>query len=165
MRFERVGLPYNSFQPLDFARAPFNLASVDTRAEWGYNRGKFESRSDHVGQTKWSRRRCNVAKYLVQAKYTDQGLKGLLTEGGSARREAVDKAVKSLGGTLEVFYYAFGDADVIGIVDLPDNVSATTFSLMVAAGGGATLKTIVLITPEEVDQAAKKTLDYRPPGQ
>jgi uncharacterized protein with GYD domain len=106
-----------------------------------------------------------VAKYLVQAKYTDKGLEGLLKEGGSARREAVDKAVKSLGGTLEAFYYAFGDADVVGIADLPDNVSATTFSLMVAAGGGATLKTTVLITPEEVDQAAKKTMDYRPPGQ
>jgi uncharacterized protein with GYD domain len=106
-----------------------------------------------------------VAKYLVQAKYTDEGLKGLLKEGGSKRREAVDKAVKSLGGTLDAFYYAFGDADVVGIADLPDNVSATTFSLMVAAGGGATLKTTVLITPEEVDQAAKKTMDYRPPGQ
>ena len=106
-----------------------------------------------------------MAKYLVQAKYTDKGLEGLLQEGGSKRREAVEKAVKSLGGTLDAFYYAFGDADVVGIADLPDNVSATTFSLMVAAGGGATLKTTVLITPEEVDQAAKKTLDYRPPGQ
>ena len=106
-----------------------------------------------------------MAKYLVQAKYTDQGLEGLLKEGGSKRREAVDKAVKSLGGTLEAFYYAFGDADVVGIADLPDNVSAATFSLMVTAGGGATLKTTVLMTPEEVDQVTKKTMDYRPPGQ
>jgi len=106
-----------------------------------------------------------VAKYLVHAKYTDEGLKGLLKEGGSKRREAVEQAVKGLGGTLEAFYYAFGDADVVGIADLPDNVSATTFSLLVTAAGGATVKTTVLITPEEVDQAAKKTLDYRPPGQ
>jgi len=62
-------------------------------------------------------------------------------------------------------YYAFGDADVFAIVDLPDNVSATAFSLLITAGGGATIKTTVLITPEEVDQATKKTLDYRPPGQ
>jgi uncharacterized protein with GYD domain len=106
-----------------------------------------------------------MAKYLVQANYTDEGLAGLLKEGGSKRREAVVKAVKGLGGTLEAFYYAFGDIDVIGIADLPDNVSATTFSLLVNAGGGATVKTTVLITPEEVDQAAKKTLDYRPPGK
>jgi uncharacterized protein with GYD domain len=106
-----------------------------------------------------------VAKYLVHAKYTDEGLKGLLKEGGSKRRDAVEQAVKGLGGTLEAFYYAFGDADVVGIADLPDNVSATTFSLLVTAAGGATVKTTVLITPEEVDQAAKRTLDYRPPGK
>ena len=106
-----------------------------------------------------------MAKYLVQANYTDEGLKGLLKEGGSKRREAVDKAVKGIGGTLESFYYAFGDVDVVAVIDLPDNVSATAFALQVTAGGGATVKTTVLITPEEVDQATKKTLDYRPPGQ
>ena len=106
-----------------------------------------------------------MAKYLFQAVYTAKGLEGLLKEGGSKRRDAVEKAVAGLGGTLEAFYYAFGDADVVGIADLPDNVSATTFSLLVTAAGGATVKTTVLITPEEVDQAAKKTLDYRPPGQ
>jgi uncharacterized protein with GYD domain len=105
-----------------------------------------------------------MAKYLVQANYTDEGLEGLLKEGGSKRREAAEKAVQSLGGTLEAYYYAFGDADVVSIADLPDNVSATTLSLLVTAGGGVTLKTTVLITPEEVDQATKKTLDYHPPG-
>ncbi len=106
-----------------------------------------------------------MAKYFVQAKYTDKGLSGLLKEGGSKRKEAVKKAVESLGGTMESFYFAFGDYDVIGIADLPDNVSATTFALLINATGGVTLKTTVLITPEEVDQAAKRTLDYRPPGQ
>ena len=106
-----------------------------------------------------------MAKYLFQAVHTDEGLEGLLKEGGSKRREAVEKAVKSLGGTLEAFYYAFGDADVFAIVDLPDNVSASTFSLLVTAGGGAMVNTTVLITPEEVDQATRKTLDYRPPGR
>ena len=106
-----------------------------------------------------------MAKYLFQAKYTAKGLEGLLKEGGSKRRKAVEKALKSLGGTLEAFYYAFGDTDVICVADLPDNVNATTFSLQVIAAGGAKLKTTVLITPEEVDQAVKKTMDYRPPGQ
>jgi uncharacterized protein with GYD domain len=92
-------------------------------------------------------------------------LEGLLKEGGSKRKEAVEKAAKSLGGTVEVFYYAFGDVDVFVIVDLPDNVSASAFSLLVTAAGGATVSTTVLITPEEVDQITKKTLDYRPPGE
>jgi uncharacterized protein with GYD domain len=105
-----------------------------------------------------------MPKYLVQASYTKEGLKGLLKEGGTARREAVEKAVKGMGGTLEAFYYAFGFADVVGIADLPDNVNAAAFSLLVTAAGGATVQTTVLITPEEVDKAAKKTLDYRPPG-
>ena len=106
-----------------------------------------------------------MAKYLFQAVYTAKGLEGLLKEGGSKRRQAVEQAVKSLGGTLEAFYYTFGDTDVFGLVDLPDNVSAATFSFLVTAAGGATVKTIVLMTPEEVDQATQKTLDYRAPGQ
>jgi uncharacterized protein with GYD domain len=106
-----------------------------------------------------------MPKYLYQAVYTDVGLEGLLKEGGSKRKEAVAKAAQSLDGRLEAFYYAFGDTDVFAIVDLPDNVSASTFSLLVSAAGGATVSTTVLITPEEVDQATQKTLDYRPPGE
>ena len=106
-----------------------------------------------------------MSKYLYQAAYTGAGLEGLLKEGGSKRREAVELAAKSLGGTLEAFYYAFGDTDVFAIIDLPDNVSASAFSLLVAAGGGASVKTTVLITPEEVDQATKMTVKYRPPGK
>ena len=106
-----------------------------------------------------------MAKYLFQAKYTDKGLEGLLKEGGSKRREAVEQAIKGMGGTFEAFYYTFGDTDVLGIADLPDNVNASAFSLLVTAAGGATVKTTVLITPEEVDEAVKKTVDYRPPGQ
>lgn len=106
-----------------------------------------------------------MPKYLFQASYTEAGLKGLLKEGGSKRREAVEQTVKGLGGTLEAFYYAFGDRDVFAIADLPDNVSTTAFSLMVNAAGTAKVKTTVLITPKEVDQAVKKSVDYRPPGQ
>jgi uncharacterized protein with GYD domain len=106
-----------------------------------------------------------MPKYLFQASYTEAGLKGLLKEGGSKRREAVEQSIKGLGGTLEAFYHAFGDKDVYAIADLPDNVSSTAFSLIVNSAGTATVKTTVLITPEEVDQATKMSVDYRPPGQ
>ena len=106
-----------------------------------------------------------MAKYLFHASYTQEGLKGLLKEGGSNRREAVVKALKGLGGTLEAFYYAFGDTDLFGIADLPDNVSTIAFTLIINAAGMAKVKTTVLITPEEVDQATKKSVEYRPPGQ
>ncbi len=106
-----------------------------------------------------------MPKYLFQASYTSKGLEGLLKEGGSKRCEAVEQAIKGMGGTLEAFYYAFGDTDVVTIVDLPDNVSATATALIVNASGAVTVKTTVLLTPEEVDQATKKSVDYRPPGQ
>jgi uncharacterized protein with GYD domain len=106
-----------------------------------------------------------MPKYLFQASYTQAGLKGLLKEGGTGRREAVEKAIKGLGGVLEAFYYAFGYNDVYAIADLPDNVSTTAFSLITNAAGTAKVQTTALITPEEVDQAVKKAVDYRPPGQ
>jgi len=106
-----------------------------------------------------------MPKYLFQASYTEEGLQGLLKEGGSSRREAVAQTIKGLGGTLEAFYYAFGATDVFAIADLPDNVSTTAFALIVNAAGTAKVKTTVLITPEEVDQAVKTSVDYRPPGQ
>jgi uncharacterized protein with GYD domain len=110
-------------------------------------------------------RRCQMPKYLMQASYTQEGLEGLLKEGGSSRREAVAETVAGLGGALEAFYYAFGDTDVFAIVELPDNVSTAAFALMVNVAGAAKVNTTVLMTPEEVDQATKKSVDYRPPGQ
>lgn len=106
-----------------------------------------------------------MPKYLYQANYTEEGLKGLMKEGGSKRKKAVAKAVESLGGKLEAFYYAFGAVDVYAIADMPDNATAAAFAAMVAASGGATACTTVLMTPEEVDKATKVTGDYRPPGK
>ena len=106
-----------------------------------------------------------MPKYLAHASYTVDGLKGLLKDGGSKRREVVDQAIKGMGGTLEAFYYAFGDDDIYAIVDLPDNVATTAFSFAINAGGAFKGKTVVLLTPEEIDQATEKTVDYRPPGQ
>lgn len=92
-------------------------------------------------------------------------MKGLLKEGASGRRAAVDKLVKSVGGTLEAFCYAFGETDAYLIVDLPDNASMTAIALTIHASGAATVKTTVLMPLEEVDAATKKAPTYRPPGQ
>ena len=106
-----------------------------------------------------------MPKYLLQTSVTPEGLKGLLKEGVAKRREVIEQAIKSLGGTLEALYYAFGDVDVFILVDLPDNVSVTALSLVANASGTVVNKTTVLLTLEEVDQATKMTVDWRPPGQ
>ena len=106
-----------------------------------------------------------MPKYLIQANYVGEGIKGLLKDGGSKRHAVVEKLFKSLGGTIEAFYYAFGDYDLYIIADFPDNATVTALVLTVAATGTATCKTTVLLTPEEVDAATKKTVNYSPPGQ
>jgi uncharacterized protein with GYD domain len=106
-----------------------------------------------------------MPKYLLRASYTTEGLKGLLKEGAAKRREVVAQLTQSLGGTMEAFYFAFGDDDVYVIAEVPDNVTVSALSLTVNASGTVKVKTTVLLTPEEVDQAAKMTVNYRPPGQ
>lgn len=107
-----------------------------------------------------------MARFLFEATYSADGIKGVLKDGGTGRRRAVEDAVKSLGGKLEGFYYAFGETDVVALVDGIDNSTAVAFSMGVAASGALSkVKTTVLMTPEEIDQAAKKTLSYRPPGR
>jgi uncharacterized protein with GYD domain len=106
-----------------------------------------------------------MPKYLIQANYVGEGLKGLLKEGGSSRRATIEKLLGSVGGRVEAFYYAFGDTDAFVIVDLPDNVTAAALSLTINATATVTVKVTALLPPEEIDAAAKKTLAYRPPGQ
>jgi uncharacterized protein with GYD domain len=91
----------------------------------------------------------DMAKYLFEVSYTAQGAKGLLKSGGGKRRAAAEQAAKSVGGRIESFYFAFGDADAFVIADVPDHASASAVSLAVSASGGAHCKTIVLLTPEE----------------
>ena len=105
-----------------------------------------------------------MAKYLIEANYRAEGIAGLLKEGGTGRRTAVDELFSSLGGTVESMYYAFGDQDVFIVGDLPDNTSAAALSMKVNAAGAAACKTIVLMTPQEIDIAIKKSSRYRPPG-
>ena len=106
-----------------------------------------------------------MSKYLIQANYMGDGIKGLIKEGGSSRRAAVEKLFESIGGKVEAFYYAFGETDLFVIAEIPDNVSAASLSLTVNASGAATAKITVLLTSEEVDAAVKKSPSYRPPGQ
>src|SRR3990172_410672 len=105
-----------------------------------------------------------MAKYMIQASYTQAGVQGVLKEGGSSRRDAIAGLLAGLGGGLEGFYFAFGDDDVFVIADLPDNITAAAIGLTVAAAGAVSSRTVVLLTPQEVDAATKKSVDYRPPG-
>jgi uncharacterized protein with GYD domain len=105
-----------------------------------------------------------MPKYLWQASYNSDGVKGVVKEGGTGRRQAIENLVTGAGGTVEAFYFSFGDDDVVVIADLPDAETATAIALTVNSGGLVSLKTSVLLTPEEVDAAAKKSVDYRPPG-
>jgi uncharacterized protein with GYD domain len=105
-----------------------------------------------------------MPKYLFMASYGAEGAKGVQSKGGSARRDAIAQLAEGLGGSLEAFYFAFGEHDVYTVVDLPDNESATAVALTVNASGSTTVKTVVLLTPEEVDEAAGRSVDYRPPG-
>src|SRR5260370_34853659 len=105
-----------------------------------------------------------MSKYLAVASYTSEGIKGLTKAGGSSRRAVVDKLLKSLGGHLEAFYFAFGENDAYLILDVPDNLTAAAISLAVAGAGAPRMKTIELLTPEGIDEPMKKQVHYKPPG-
>lgn len=105
-----------------------------------------------------------MPKYLFHGSYTLEGLQGLMKEGGSGRRDATEEVVGALGGSVEAYYFAFGDDDFYLIADLPDNVSAAAGALVAAASGAINISTTVLLTPEEVDEATRRGTPYRPPG-
>lgn len=105
-----------------------------------------------------------MPKYLWKVSYTVDGVKGLLAEGGSARRDAIKSAVESVGGSVEACYYAFGADDLYVIGEVPDEVAAATLSLRTAATGAARSQTVALLTPEQIDEATRRDVDYRPPG-
>jgi len=106
-----------------------------------------------------------MPKYLLKVRYTTAGVRGVAAEGAASRRDAARYAVESAGGTLEAMYFAFGDADVYVIADLPDNASAAALALAGNASEGLTLQTVVLMTPEEFDAAREKEVSFRPPGE
>ena len=106
-----------------------------------------------------------MAKYLYHGTYTDKGIKGLMKDGGTKRMEVTKKAIESLGGKMEAYYFAFGSNDFFIIADAPDNVNALSGSLIANSSGTVKINITALITPEEVDQAVKNTMEWRPPGQ
>ena len=106
-----------------------------------------------------------MSKYLWCVSYTTEGAKGLLKEGGTGRREAVEKMAADLGARIESFHFAFGEYDAYLIADIPDNTTAAAISLAVSAMGAARMKTVVLMTPEEIDTATKTSVAYRAPGK
>jgi uncharacterized protein with GYD domain len=105
-----------------------------------------------------------MPKYLVKAKYTPDGVKGVLAAGGTTRAKAVGQLMESLGGKLESFYFAFGETDVYAVLDLPDNISAAAGSMTVSSSGLVASEIVVLLTPEEVDTAIKLSPAYQPPS-
>ena len=105
-----------------------------------------------------------MARYLIRATYTAEGARGLIKEGGSSRRSTLEQLIKKIGGNLEAFYFAFGEDDVYVIADLPDNATAAAVGLAVSGSGSVRTRTVVLLTPEEIDEAAKKSVEYRAPG-
>ncbi len=106
-----------------------------------------------------------MAKYLVKIRYSAEGIEGVLKDGGSARRAAAAELTKSAGGSLETFYYAFGDEDAYAICDLPDNKAAATLAMTVSSTGKISISTVPLLTVDEMDAiAAGNKLSYTPPG-
>ena len=104
-----------------------------------------------------------MPKFLALATLTTEGLKVLGQQGGSKRRDAIANMYEKLGGKLEVFCYAFGEYDVVAIGDVPDNVTGAAMGLAINSSGLARSKTILLMTPEEMDKVTKVTVDYTPP--
>lgn len=96
-----------------------------------------------------------MAKYLFEATYTEKGLQAILNEGGSKRFNIMGDAIMKLGGKIEGFYFALGKTDVFLIVNLPDNISASAFSIVTNASEMVKVKTTVLLSPEEIDEASR----------
>lgn len=105
-----------------------------------------------------------MSKYLIKGTYNANGIKGLIEEGGTQRRLAIEKMVAEMGGKVEAFYYALGEHDVYVIIDFPDDVSVAAVALRVNSSGMVSISTTVLLSPEDIDKASKKTVSYRAPG-
>ncbi|RFU20846.1 GYD domain-containing protein [Geodermatophilus marinus] len=96
-----------------------------------------------------------MPRFLVIAAYSPQGARAVMAGGGSARRSVFEHAVLDLHGRLETFDFALGEADVYALVELPDAAAAAALSLTISGGGVASVRTVVLLSPEDVDRAAQ----------
>jgi uncharacterized protein with GYD domain len=105
-----------------------------------------------------------MPKFMIEASYSSEGVTGVADKGGTARSEAVEQLIAAAGGKMESFYFAFGDADVYVIAELPSDEAAAGLALSINRSGSTKIRTIVLLTPEQIDAAANMAPDYRPPG-
>lgn len=105
-----------------------------------------------------------MPRYLIEGTYTEDGTKGLAKEGASSRRDTVTKMIQGMGGSVEAFYYTFGERDVIAIYSVPDESAAVALAMAVNQSGKVRVTTHPLLSVEDVDRAAKTTVGYRPPG-
>ncbi len=106
-----------------------------------------------------------MAKYLIKASYNAEGIKGVMKAGGTARVDAVKKAIETVDGSIESFYFAFGGDDVYVTVDAPNNLAAAAMAAAVGSSGAiARYETVVLLTVDEIDDAMKMAVSYAPPG-
>jgi uncharacterized protein with GYD domain len=105
-----------------------------------------------------------MSKFLIKGNYVGDGIAGLMTEGGTSRQTAATAALDSVGGSLDCMYFAFGETDIYGICDLPDDASAAAVSLLINSSGAVQLSLTPLLTVEDLDAAAQKTPSYSPPG-
>jgi uncharacterized protein with GYD domain len=106
-----------------------------------------------------------MAKFMFIADYNTEGIKGVVKSGGTARADSLREACKGLGGSLESFHFAFGGEDAYVIADLPDNAAAAALAMTASSSGLVGVRTVVLLTPGEVDEAAKRQVSYRAPGK
>ena len=106
-----------------------------------------------------------MSKFLFIADYNAEGIKGVVKSGGTARADSLREAGEGLGGSLECFHFAFGGEDAYVICDLPDNAAAAALAMNASSSGLVGVRTVVLLTPGEVDEAAKRQVNYRAPGK
>jgi uncharacterized protein with GYD domain len=106
-----------------------------------------------------------VSKYLIKASYSPEGIKGVMSKGGTARVEAIKQLVSGVGGSMESFYFAFGGDDVYIVVDAPSHEAmAAVAGRVTSTGVLSSYETVVLLTAEQLDAAANMSVDYTPPG-
>ena len=106
-----------------------------------------------------------MPKYLGKVQFTPEGLKGLRKSGAASRVELGHTIAAGLGGTLEAYYFAFGEHDVYAILDLPDDEAAAALSIAINEAGASKATVAKLLTAEQVDEAFKRSVAYTPPGQ
>ena len=107
-----------------------------------------------------------MSKYFLTGNYTVEGTKGLIKDGGTSRKEAAAKTAASLDGSLESFHFSAVSPNFFILLNLPNKIAAAAFGATVTASGAVEISECVeVLTPAEMDEAAKKMPSYRAPGQ